>query len=272
VTTPVALIGGTGFEAPPGPGAEPCPVDTPYGSVTLHRVSLGGAAAWFWSRHGERHHLPPHRVPYRAGLWALASQGVRRVLATQAVGSLDPRSLPPGSLAAVADLMDFTHGRTATFFDGPPLPVVHVDSTHLYCPEIRAALNDARRAQGEEPLVSAVLAVTQGPRLETPAEIRALRRLGAHVVGMTGAPEAPLARELGLCYAAVAVVVNWAAGLAPAVREADMQPWVEVARPALWRLVEDFARFGHAHPGPCSVCPPSPYGALPRLDGGETTC
>jgi 5'-methylthioadenosine phosphorylase len=254
---PLGLIGGTGFEQAFARAAPPEAVATPYGTVALRRLSLGGRAAVFWSRHGEDHALPPHRIPTRAGLWALRSLGVRRVLATAAVGSLAPDRLPPGTLALVGDAMDFTRGgRAQTYFDGPPLPVVHLEATRLYCPDLGGRLRRAAVDLGMGELAEVVLVVTEGPRLETPAEIRAFARLGAEVVGMTGLPEAALARELGMGYASLAVVTNAAAGLAGPISGRDIDRRAREARArvaALWRRVA--AGLG---PTPCPCCPPPP--------------
>jgi 5'-methylthioadenosine phosphorylase len=256
----VGLIGGTGLERPPAAGrwAPPEPVATPYGRVELQWGELAGHPAAFWSRHGATHRLPPHAVPYRAGLWALKAAGVNRVVATAAVGSLRPE-WPPGQLVGVTDAMDFTRGRPATYFEGPPLPVVHLEAGRLYCPEGLAALGRAARAAGVPWTQGAVLAVTQGPRFETPAEVRALGRLGADLVGMTGFPEVALARELGLSYAAVALVVNPAAGLAEGpIAGPALEGAIARCRGAVAQLLARLDLPG----GPCACCP-APAGAPP---------
>lgn len=257
----LGLIGGTGFERAFAADAARETVATPYGDVALSSLRLGGREALFWSRHGERHSLPPHRVPVRAGLWALRLGGAARVLATCAVGSLAPERLAPGGLALVADAMDETRGhRPQTFFDGPPLPVVHLESTDLYCPDLRARLGAQAQALGLGGLPEAVMVVTEGPRLETPAEIRAYARLGAELVGMTGLPEAALARELGLGYATVAVVTNAAAGLGGAIDGAEIDRLARRAQGAVVRLFEGVA--AGLDGSACACCRP-PAGAPP---------
>lgn len=238
---------------------------TPYGRVALRRLVLSGVDALFWSRHGEGHGLAPHRVPTRAGLWALRLGGVRRVLATAAVGSLAPARLRPGDLCLVGDAIDWTRGaRPGTYFDGPPLPVVHLEASRLYCADLAARVNRAAAALGREPLAEAVMAVTEGPRLETPAEIAALGRLGAELVNMTGLPEAALARELGIAYASIAVVTNAAAGLAGAIDGEEIGRLATDARGRVLALWERVAADGAGEPWPdaCPQCPP-PAGAPP---------
>ena len=216
----MGLIGGTGIYDPRRlEGFVPTDtkaVDTPYGSVPLVGGELGGRPLWFLNRHGAAHSVPPHRVNYRANLWALWQEGVRAVLATAAVGSLDP-ALTPGTLVVVDQFLDFTGSRVRTFFDGAlaPLPGVrHTDMTAPYCAGWRSTLMAAADRDGIPLSPLGTYVCTEGPRFETAAEIRAFQRLGGTVVGMTGVPEVVLARELGLCYATVCLVTNLGAGLA----------------------------------------------------------
>lgn len=208
----IAIIGGTGVYQLPGASTEERRLETPYGAVgvTLRRLPDGREIV-FAARHGQGHAVPPHRLPSRALLWGLKELGVSGILSTSAVGTLT-EEIPPGTLALLGDFMDFTKNRPTTFFDGPG--VTHVDVTEPYCPTLRAAL----RAAGEKVGVSllgrdVVYVCTEGPRFETPSEIRAYRMLGGDVVGMTQVPEAVLARELGIHYAGVALVTNLAAGI-----------------------------------------------------------
>lgn len=216
---PVGLIGGTGVYDPvrlPGfvrTGSRL--VVTPYGSVPLTAGEVGGRSIWFLNRHGPEHQIPPHRVNYRANVWALWQVGVRAVLATAAVGSLDP-ALAAGTLLLADQFLDFTRARCGTFFDGPgaPLPGVrHTDVTAPYCAGWHRVLMAAADGAGLQVVPSGTYVCTEGPRFETAAEIRAFHQLGGTVVGMTGVPEVVLARELGLCYAAVCLVTNLGAGL-----------------------------------------------------------
>lgn len=208
----IAVIGGTGVYQLPGAEAEIRSLETPYGpaSASVRRLR-GGAPVLFAARHGANHSLPPHRLPSRALLYALREWGITGILATSAVGALSP-SIAPGTFGLIGDFIDMTKSRPTTFFDGPG--VVHVDVSEAYCPTLRAALREGARsldiALWPQDLV---YVCTEGPRFETPAEIRAYRTLGGDIVGMTQVPEVVLAREMGICYAAVALVTNLAAGV-----------------------------------------------------------
>jgi len=210
----VAIIGGTGFETIPGATLIREIVETPYGKALVYR----GVEDWedlvFLSRHGVEHTIPPHRINYRANLRALQQLGVQRVLATLAVGSI-ARHIPPGGLVAVDQFLDFTQGRESTFFNGGREGLAHTIMTNPYCPALRQRLVEVGREMGLQIVPQGTYVCTNGPRLETAAEIRMFALLGGDVVGMTGVPEAPLARELGLHYAALAYSINWAAGLEP---------------------------------------------------------
>lgn len=215
----IAVIGGTGMNSWPGLEVlERIEVTTPYGAPSAPplRGRIAGTEALFLARHGEGHKLPPHAINYRANLRALHDAGARQVIAIAAVGAI-AGNFPPGAVAVPHDLIDQTWGREHSYSDGRPgSDLVHVEFTHPYSPVLRTAVLAAAREAGVPVLGEGVMAVTQGPRLETPAEIRALQRAGADMVGMTGMPEAALARELGIDYACLAVSVNWAAGLSPA--------------------------------------------------------
>ncbi|MDP2195405.1 MAG: S-methyl-5'-thioinosine phosphorylase [Rhodocyclaceae bacterium] len=189
-------------------------VRTPYGepSGTLTFGSIGPQQVVFLARHGHGHTIPPHRVNYRANLWALVkAAGVSDIISVASVGGMRP-DLHPGALVVPHQIIDYTWGRLATFFDGGDPGVVHVDFTEPYDRALRERLLCAGDAAGFKVSGSAVYAATQGPRLESAAEIERLARDGADIVGMTGMPEAVLARELKTPYAAVCVVANWAAG------------------------------------------------------------
>ncbi len=204
-----AIIGGTGFDLPE-PGYREERVETAYGPAVLQVGGDGDPI--FLPRHGPDRNIPPHLINYRANVAALAARGVDRVIATLAVGSI-AEDLPPGATMVVDQLLDFTSGRRHTFFEGGSAGRRHVDVTDPFCPGLRARLIDAALRFGIHPRESGTYACANGPRLETAAEIRMYRLLGAHVVGMTAAPEAFLARERGLHYAALAVSINWAAGV-----------------------------------------------------------
>lgn len=205
----LAVIGGTGLYDPKDlEGAGGRMVETPYGGVEVIVGRLLGREVIFLPRHGKGHANPPHRVNYRANIYALKTLGAARVIATNAAGGVNP-GLRPGDAVIPNDFIDLTRGRAGTFYDEE---VVHIDLSAPYCPEVRGALLEAVKAVlGRAP--EGVYGCTDGPRFETPAEIRMLRTLGCDVVGMTGCPETALARELELCYASVCTVTNYAAGL-----------------------------------------------------------
>lgn len=212
------MIGGSGFYAFLDDVTE-VTVDTPYGppSDALFLGEVAGRRVAFLPRHGRGHHLPPHRINYRANLWALRSLGVRQVLGPCAVGGLQPE-YGPGTLLIPDQLVDRTKGRTQTYFDGEPLPngerprVVHVSFADPYCAEGRAAVLAAARQRDWQPVDGGTLVVVEGPRFSTRAESRWHAAQGWSVVGMTGHPEAVLARELGLCYTSLTLVTDLDAG------------------------------------------------------------
>ncbi len=187
-------------------------VRTPWGepSAPLVRGRIARQEALFLARHGHGHTIPPHRVNYRANLRALKDRGASAVVAVASVGGI--RDCVPGDLVVPAQIIDYTHGRAATYYDGEEAKVVHVDFTRPYTPWLRERCLAAARSCGLRAIDGGVYGAVSGPRLETAAEIDRMDRDGATLVGMTGMPEAVLARELGLPYAAICVVVNHAAG------------------------------------------------------------
>lgn len=197
----IAVIGGIGIEIE----GDAVPIDTPYGRVTSSLSRLGGDEVLFIPRHGECH-LPPHRVNHRALLWAAKEWGAVRVISTNTVGTMSWH--PVGSFVIPNDFVEFTKSRTSTFFEEE---AVHVDLTIPYCSEVRLALAASGKAAGAL-VAEGVYVCTEGPHLESPAQIRMLRNFG-DVVGMTGYPEVALARELELCYASICTVTNPAAGM-----------------------------------------------------------
>lgn len=209
----IALIGGTGLDAWPGAGESLTPT-TPWGapSAPLRVIRREPVELLFLARHGAEHSIAPHRVNYRANLHALQQAGAQAVYAVNAVGGI-AQGFGPGVLAVADQLIDYTWGREHTYADGPDAPLVHVEFGEPFSPEPRRRLLAAATAVGLTVRDGGCVGVTQGPRLETAAEIRRLRRDGCDMVGMTSLPEAALARELGLPYAALCVVSNWAAGL-----------------------------------------------------------
>ncbi|MEJ2576034.1 MAG: S-methyl-5'-thioinosine phosphorylase [Gammaproteobacteria bacterium] len=186
-------------------------VSTPYGepSAPLTFGRFDGLPVVFLPRHGSAHTIPPHRVNYRANIWALRHVGVDEVIGMAAVGGI---TQPPGVICMPHQIIDYTWGREHTFFEEDLTHVTHVDFTEPYCETLRHRLLHAAERLGVEVEWRGVYGAVQGPRLESAAEIRRMERDGCDLVGMTGMPEAALARELDLCYACCAVVVNWAAG------------------------------------------------------------
>ncbi|MFC9327023.1 S-methyl-5'-thioadenosine phosphorylase [Kitasatospora sp. NPDC057015] len=215
----LGVIGGSGLYALLDDVSEVV-VDTPYGppSDSLFVGEAAGRRVAFLPRHGRGHGLPPHRINYRANLWALHSLGVRQVLAPCAVGGLRPE-YGPGTLLVPDQFVDRTSGRVQTYYDGRPLPdgsvpeVVHVSMADPYCSDGRRAALDAARDAAWEPVDGGTLVVIEGPRFSTRAESRWFTANGWSVVGMTGHPEAVLARELGLCYTSLALVTDLDAGV-----------------------------------------------------------
>ncbi len=202
----VGIIGGTG-RAEKGilKAVKRQRIRTPYGhSPELILGEIAGRRVAFLPRHGGDHSLPPHMINYRANIYALRSLGVKRVISLNSVGSINP-NLKPGDFVVPHDFVDFTKNRATTFYDGE---VVHVDMSQPYCPELRKVLIKVSRGVNK-----AVYLCTEGPRFETPAEIRVFAKLGCDVVGMVGVPEVTLAREAEMCYASLCTVTNYAAGI-----------------------------------------------------------
>ena len=188
-------------------------METPYGLVETVVGKLGNCELVFMSRHGRDHATPPHLINYRANIWALRKLGVRKIIATAAVGSLSS-DFRAGGLVLLDQFLDFTKSRPSTFFEGGEQGVLHVDMTEPYCSTLRQVIMDASEQIGIAVNNGACYVCTEGPRFETPAEIRMFQRLGADLVGMTSVPEVVLARELGMCYASIGMVTNEAAGIA----------------------------------------------------------
>jgi 5'-methylthioadenosine phosphorylase len=206
----IAVVGGSGFYEFLE-NAEEVKVETPYGApsdpITVGEVA--GKTVAFLPRHGRDHRFPPHKIPYRANMWALRSLGVRQVVAPTAVGSLTP-SYGPGTLVIPDQLVDRTRNRVQTFFDEG---ACHVPFADPYCPTVRASAIAGARDSGWVPAGSGTLVVIEGPRFSTRAESEWFAALGWTLVGMTGHPEAVLARELAMCYAPIALVTDTDAGV-----------------------------------------------------------
>lgn len=233
----LAIIGGTGLTRLPTLAVTHREViRTPYGepSAALVFGELAGHPAIFLARHGHGHTIPPHRVNYRANLWALKSQGATAVLAVASVGGI--RDCAPGDLVLPDQLIDYTSGRPHTYFDGGDQQVVHVDFTRPYSATLRAQCLAGALDGGLALHDGGTYGAVSGPRLETAAEIDRMERDGATLVGMTGMPEAGLARELGLDYASVCVVVNHAAGRGDSAVHVSMERIANVLEDAMDRV------------------------------------
>ncbi len=209
----LGVIGGSGFYSLLE-NAQTVPVTTPYGppSDPLTIGVLGGRRVAFLPRHGADHRYPPHRIPYRANLWALASVGVRQVVAGSAVGSLSP-SLGPGRLVLPDQILDRTWGRPHTYSDADT-GVAHLSFADPYCPTGRAAALRCAPSAGVEVTDGGTLVVINGPRFSSRAESRDYQRAGGTIIGMTAMPEAALARELALCFTSICLVTDLDAGVA----------------------------------------------------------
>ncbi len=210
----LAIIGGTGLTSLKGLEIINREVmHTPYGEPSAPLVFgvLCGTDVVFLPRHGAGHTIPPHKVNYRANIWALKERGATRVVAINAVGGIRA-DMQPARLAFPDQIIDYTWSRVNTYFEEGLSHVTHIDFTHPYCEELRQLLIESARETELDAVEEGTYGATQGPRLETIAEIDRMERDGCALVGMTGMPEAALARELGLCYAACAVVANMAAG------------------------------------------------------------
>ena len=236
----IAIIGGSGFGLQ---GRQPLEeADTPYGKAWLTEFTIGAKKALFLPRHGPNHAVPPHRINYRANIWALKEKGVSDVFGSYSVGSLKP-SLPPGTVVLLDQFLDFTKGRPATFFNGEDGRIVHAEMTHPYCTRLRSLVAGAAQTVGQDILPKGTYLCAEGPRFETAAEIALFGSLGGDVVGMTGVPEVILARELGICFSGVAVVTNFGAGLSETPpSHQEVVDLMARCGPQIWGLFEEVAR------------------------------
>jgi 5'-methylthioadenosine phosphorylase len=232
----IAIIGGTGQEKLLN-YTEQTINGTPYGlSPPIFMGEIYGKTVAFMPRHGVHHGVPPHKVNYRANIYALRHIGVKRILATNAVGAIN-QNIKPSDLVVPHDLVDFTKSRQSTFYDDEP--VTHVDVSQIFCPETRATIIRTAKEIGVRVVDHAILVCTEGPRLETPAEIRMFRRMGCDVVGMTVMPEAVLARELEMCYANVCFVTNMAAGMQKRLTAEELVKVAKKTAPILQQLLRE---------------------------------
>lgn len=234
----LAVIAGSGFHGVL-PGPEVAPQATPWGDMSAapRRVSVGPHSVIILDRHGVPPVIPAHRVDYRANIAGLADFGIRTIVGLNTVGVISGKAAP-GTIAVPADLVDYTWGREASFFNGKDEGLQHIDFSEPFSGSLRRQLVSAGRRAGVECHDGGVYAVTQGPRLETAAEIDRLERDGADYVGMTAMPEAGLARERGIDYACVALVVNAAAGRGDGPIHQDVERHSASARHAALALIE----------------------------------
>jgi len=207
-----AVIGGTGVYNPCMlTDLQELIIDTQYGAVPLKIGILEDKKVVFLARHGFKHSVPPHQINYRANIMALKKMGVRKIIATAAVGSLNEK-MAPGQLVVLDQFIDFTKSRIQTFYEGGDKGVLHVDMTHPYCMELAHAIINVCPSTIYLHQKGTYIC-TEGPRFETPAEIKIFKMWGGDLVGMTSVPEVVLARELGMCYGTIAMVTNYAAGI-----------------------------------------------------------
>ncbi len=229
----VAIIGGSGLEGLLK--GRTVRLETPYGSAPP--ISLGSIEEQevaFLPRHGPNHDVPPHKVNYRANLAALKQLRVERIIATNAVGAIN-KNYNPGDLAIPVDILDMTKSRATTYFDSAP--VTHIDVSQPYCPELRKALVESSKSDDVKTWDESVLAATEGPRYETPVEIRMLRTLGGDIVGMTGAPEVFLAREQEMCYSTLCFISNRAAGMQERLSAVEVAEVGKKSMPAMLTII-----------------------------------
>lgn len=213
----LAIIGGTGVYDPRMlDNIREVTQDTAYGKVSLTIGQYDGQEIAFIPRHGSKHSVPPHLINYRANIMGLSQLGVKSILATAAVGSLN-LDLKPGMFVLADQFLDFTKSRINTFYDGGEQGVIHCDMTVPYCPELRQAVTQAAQECGFGLQNGGTYVCTEGPRFETAAEISMFKQFDGDLVGMTSVPEVCLARELGICYANISIITNYAAGISPTI-------------------------------------------------------
>ena len=214
MTKKVGIIGGTGLYSLPNiEGLHDKSFRTPFGDVTLHVGNLADAEVAFLTRHGEHHNIAPGEINVRANLWTLKEFGAKQVVATACSGSMN-MNYGVGDFVLLDQFLEFTKNRPSRFFENDPTkPLLHIDYTNPYCPTIGESVKQAALQLGLTVKEGATYCCTQGPRFETKAEIRMMQMLGGDLVGHTNYPEVVLAREAGMCYAAIAIVSNIAAGI-----------------------------------------------------------
>jgi len=245
----IGVIGGSGFYELLGlEDEQEINVKTPFGPVHVNIGEISGRKIAFLARHGKGHKIPPHRINYRANAFAMFELGVKYTIATNAVGSLK-EEIPPKSLVIPDQIIDFTKTRVYTFFDKDfevTMPdgrkkggVVHTDVTEPYCEYLRHKIIEAAKVLGIEVIPKGTYICTEGPRFETPAEIRFFRLIGGDIVGMTSSPEVFLFKELEICYASICVVTNYAAGMQDRVSHEEVLALFEEIKPVVANLIRE---------------------------------
>lgn len=237
----IGIIGGTGVENAAAFGKlDTLTVETPFGTATCLKGSRNGNEVYFLARHGEKHSVPPHKINYRANIFALKQVGVTEILSFTAVGSLNP-GLPPGTFVVTNQLLDFTKNRITTFFDGKNGKVVHVPFAEPYCPALRKKLIQVLLNLRLRHSKQGTYVALEGPRYETAAEVKVYAFLGGDVVGMTNMPEAVLAREAEICYVNCSVVTNMGSGLS--IRELSHEEVTEAMQKRSSQITEIIQAF-----------------------------
>lgn len=241
--TKLAIIGGTGLtQLSDLTIIKTEKMDTPYGAPSAVFVTgeLCGKEVIFLARHGNPHTIAPHKINYRANIWALKQLGVEKIIAVAAVGGIT-QEMVPAHIAIPDQIIDYTYGRLHTFFDDEKYPLTHIDFSYPYNQELRAGLITAAAAADISISTYGTYGCTQGPRLETAAEIKRLAQDGCDLVGMTGMPEAALAKELGIAYAAISVIANWGAGIsAGEITMAEIEENLHVGMANMAKVLEAF--------------------------------
>jgi len=236
-----AVIGGSGLEqAGFLKEVKRHTITTPYGppSSDIIEAELNSNTVFFLSRHGEQHTIAPHNINYRANIWALKSLGIKNIIAIAAVGGIS-ENMPPSALMLPDQIIDYTWGREHTFFTSDN--VEHIEFTEPYCDSLRQSLYQTCLELNIPVNLDGVYGATQGPRLETKAEIIRMQQDGCDIVGMTGMPEAALAKELGLCYATIAICANWAAGITPdAITMAEINKNLKGGMQKIVMIIKEF--------------------------------
>ncbi|MDD2233454.1 MAG: S-methyl-5'-thioinosine phosphorylase [Desulfitobacteriaceae bacterium] len=237
-----ALIGGSGIELIPLSDRKIIAFGTPYGPVQTEKGKLGEKEIVFVNRHGTEHAIPPHLVNYRANLWALRELGVKKILATATMGALSAK-YHLNDLVLIDQFLDFTKSRPQTFYEGGVQDVLHVDMTDPYCRQLRQIVVEAGTALNLAVKNGGTYVCTEGPRFETPAEIKMFQVLGGELVGMTSVPEVILAKELGICYATLGIVTNEAAGIANhQLTHAEVMKSIRLIKKSVFALIEKTMR------------------------------